>query len=86
MMACRSVATNGAVTAKHRGGSSGKLPAGGVLELVYKRLEQQDHEKVRKQVGLGGALVDTWRPFEAYHAFEPFECEFNSPSNTNAGS
>lgn len=70
----------GAVTARRRDGSGGKLPVGRVLELVYKRFEQQDHEEMRKQIRLGGAFVDPRRPLEADQAFEPFECEFNAPS------
>ena len=58
------------------------MPVGRVLELVYQRLEQQDHEEMRKQIRLGGAFVDPRRPFEADQAFEPFECEFNAPSET----
>ena len=34
------------------------MPVGRVLELVYQRLEQQDHEEMRKQIRLGGAFVD----------------------------
>ena len=55
---------------------------GRVLELVYQRLEQQDHEEMRKQIRLGGAFVDPRRSFEADQAFEPFEREFNAPSET----
>jgi hypothetical protein len=69
-MACRSVATSWRT--RRRDGSGGKLPVGRVLELVYQRLEQQDHEEMRKQIRLGGAFVDPRRPFEADQAFEPF--------------
>ena len=58
------------------------MPVWRVLELVYQRLEQQDHEEMRKQIRLGGAFVDPRRPFEADQAFEPFEREFNAPSET----
>jgi hypothetical protein len=53
-----------------------------VLELVYQRLEQQDHEEMRKQIRLGRAFVDPRRPFEVDQAFEPFKREFNAPSET----
>src|SRR5262249_24785005 len=37
---------------------------------------------MRKQIRLGGAFVDPRRPFEADQAFEPFDREFNAPSET----
>ena len=40
-----------------RGGSGGKSPAGRVLKLVYKRLEQQDHQEMRQQIRLGRAFA-----------------------------
>ena len=55
---------------------------GRVLELVYKRLEQQYHEEMRKQIGLGTAFVHPKQPFEADQAFKPFERQFNAPSET----
>ena len=61
------------------------MPVGRVLELVYQRLEQQDHEEMRKQIRLGGAFVDPRRPFEADQAFKPFERRFNAPSETIKG-
>jgi hypothetical protein len=43
----------GAANARHRGGSGGKFPVGRVLEFVYERLEQQDHQKMRQYIRLG---------------------------------
>src|SRR6516162_5718733 len=90
MMACRSVATSWRSNrlprpTLRRDESGGKLPVGRVLEPVYKRLEQEDHEEMRKQIRLGGAFVDPRRPFEADQAFKPFERRFNAPSETIKG-
>jgi hypothetical protein len=48
-MAWQSVATSWRSNRQAPGRLGGKFPAGRVLEFVYKRLEQQDHQKMRQQ-------------------------------------
>jgi hypothetical protein len=42
--------------------------AGRVLDFVYQRLEQRDCQKMGQHIRLGGALVYSWRLFQADQA------------------
>src|SRR5205085_5109152 len=75
----------GATDAKRRDGSGGFGQAGRVLELVDERLKQKDHQKVGQHIRSGGAFVDSWRSLQADQAFQPFEAEFDAPSQAIEG-
>jgi hypothetical protein len=62
--------------------SGGGEDGGRVLESVYKRLKQQNDEKMNQDVRSGGTFVKTWRPFEADQAFQTFEAEFDALPQT----
>jgi hypothetical protein len=65
-----------------RDGSGGKSPAGRVLELVYERFEQQDHQKMRQQIRLGRAFICPGWSLQTDQTFQSLEREFDTPSET----
>ena len=62
--------------------SGGGEHGGRVLEFVHEWLEQKNDEQMNQDVGSGGTLVETWRPFEADQALQTFEAQLNAPAQT----
>ncbi len=68
--------------AKRQVPSGGLHPAGRVLEVAGKRLEQQDDQEVCQQVGLGGARIGSrWR-LETNQPLQSLEAKFDAPSQS----
>src|SRR6478736_2252282 len=62
--------------------SGGGGPAGRVLKRINQRLEQQDHQEMRKHPGFGRSVVDAGRLFQTDQTLEPFEPQFYPPSQS----
>jgi hypothetical protein len=68
--------------AKRQVSSGGLHPAGRVLEVAGKRLEQQDDQEVCQQVGLGGARIGSrWR-LETNQTLQSLEAKLDAPSQS----
>ena len=65
--------------------SGGSGPAGRVLERIYQRLEQQDHQQMRQHPRSGRSIVDARRRFQTDQTLQPFEPQLNPPSQSIQG-
>ncbi len=74
-----------ATSATHRAVSGGVGPVWRVLERIYQRFEQQDHQQMRQDEGSGRAWILARWSLQSNDALQSLESQFNAPSQSIQG-